>query len=159
MSAIGGRGRVATLVREVLLNGTLAGLAMMPFGAAFRSAGLRINEYGPKTLALLVGDLDLPWAGVAGFAQHMVISWGAALPFSLAAPRSTERFASLWWGAAYGAAFYVAVNSLALPLFFGDPTPWALGAAVVLPSFVVHLVYGAVLGALLRSPASGTSPR
>lgn len=42
----------------------------------------------------------------------------------------------------YGALYYVAVNSLALPLYFGDPLPWILGWAVVLPSLLVHVVFG-----------------
>lgn len=50
--------------------------------------------------------------------------------------------ARLLSGLAYGAVFYVAVNSLALPIAFGDPTPWSLGFSVVYPSLVIHLVYG-----------------
>ncbi len=49
-------------------------------------------------------------------------------------------------GAAYGAAFYVVVNSLALPIYFGDPLPWQLGAATVLPSLFGHMVYGTSIG-------------
>ena len=45
-------------------------------------------------------------------------------------------------GAAYGAGFYLPVNSLALPWLFGDPTPWELGWNVVYPSLIVHVVYG-----------------
>ena len=44
------------------------------------------------------------------------------------------------------AAYYVAVNSLALPVFFGDPLPWQLGAATALPSLVGHIIYGASIG-------------
>jgi hypothetical protein len=43
-------------------------------------------------------------------------------------------------GALYGAAFYVVMNSLALPLLFGDRTPWQLGFATVYPRLVIHLV-------------------
>lgn len=138
------------LLREVLRAGTLAGLAMMPFGFAFRAAGLRINEYGAKTLALLLGPLEPPFAALAGFAQHLAISWGAAVPLLLVAARLSRRGARVVAGAVYGAGFYVAVNSLALPLFFGDPTPWQLGLRTVYPSLVVHLVYGSVLGLLAR---------
>jgi hypothetical protein len=49
-----------TLSRETLRVGTVAGLAMMPLGEVFRSFDLRINEYGRKTLELLVGDVSGP---------------------------------------------------------------------------------------------------
>ena len=47
-------------------------------------------------------------------------------------------------GAAYGAAYYVAINSLALPIYFNDPLPWQLGASTVLPSLIGHVIFGAV---------------
>ena len=50
----------------------------------------------------------------------------------------------------YGAGFYVAVNSLALPLAFGDPTPWRLGFTVVYPSLVIHLAYGFTVALFAR---------
>jgi hypothetical protein len=34
----------AALVRGALRSGTIAGLAMIPFGALFRFLGLRVNE-------------------------------------------------------------------------------------------------------------------
>jgi hypothetical protein len=142
--------KVGWLAREALRAGTLAGLAMMPFGFAFRAAGLRINEYGPKTLALVLGELQPPFAGIAGFVQHLLISWIAAPPLLVAAIPLATRSRRALAGALYGAAFYVAVNSLALPALFGDPTPWELGAPVVLPSLIVHVVYGVVVGVAMR---------
>lgn len=141
------------LLRDVFVAGTLAGIAMIPFAAFFRARGLRVNEYGRKTLALLVGDVAPPFDFVLTFVQHMIISWSAAVPLLilLASPGAGGRSRRIALGAAYGAAFYVAVNSLALPLLFGDPTPWALGFETVYPSLVIHLVYGAVLAATARS--------
>ena len=49
-------------------------------------------------------------------------------------------------GASYGAAYYGVVNSLALPLYFGDLTPWQLGWATIYPSLIGHMVYGASIG-------------
>ncbi len=49
-------------------------------------------------------------------------------------------------GSAYGAAYYVVVNSLALPIYFGDPLPWQLGAATFLPSLFGNMVYGTSIG-------------
>jgi hypothetical protein len=76
----------------------------------------------------------------------MAISWIAAVPLLWFLRRIDDRRARVGWGALYGAGFYVAMNSLALPIYFGDPTPWELGAATVYPSLGVHLVYGAVVG-------------
>ena len=133
------------LVRGALRAGTAAGLAMIPFAAFFRSRGLRINEYGRKTLELVVGDVAPPLQHVLTFVQHMIISWTAAVPFLVLLPRIRGRSARVAFGAAYGAGFYVVMNSLALPLAFGDPTPWQLGWATVYPSLTIHLVYGVVL--------------
>ena len=53
-------------------------------------------------------------------------------------------------GAAYGLAYYVVVNSFALPLFFGDPTPWQLGFSFIYPSVLIHLVFGVCIGVTSR---------
>jgi uncharacterized membrane protein YagU involved in acid resistance len=133
------------LIRETLRAGTVAGLAMVPFAAVFRALGLRVNEYGRKTLELLVGEVAPPLHQILTLAQHLVISWTVAVPLLLLLRGIPERRARLLVGATYGAAFYVGVNSLALPLAFGDPTPWQLGFTTVYPSLVIHLVYGVVL--------------
>jgi len=145
------------LAGEALRAGTAGGLAMIPFAAVFQRMGLRINEYGKKTLALLLGDLTAPVHHVFTFIQHLVISWVVAVPLLLllnGCPRKRDR---LLLGLAYGGAFYIAVNSLALPLAFGDATPWRLGFAVVYPSLVIHLVYGCTVALLARPPAAAGS--
>lgn len=147
-----------TWIREALRTGTVAGLAMIPFAAVFRASGLRINEYGAKTLALLVGEVAGPVHVLLTFAQHLVISWIASVPLLLAVSRVSSRRDRSLLGLAYGAAFYVAVNSLALPLAFGDPTPWQLGFETVYPSLVVHLVYGFVVAVLARPSAVFSQP-
>ncbi len=141
------------LARETLRSGTLAGLAMIPFATLFRAFGLRINEYGRKTLALFVGDVAPPLHYAFSFVQHLFISWFVAVPLLWFLGRIDERRARVMIGAAYGAAFYVVVNSWALPRYFGDPTPWALGVAAVCPSLAIHLVYGVVLGLAVRASA------
>ena len=144
------RDALRALVREALRAGTAAGLAMVPFAALFRFFDLRVNEYGRKTLQLLVGDVA-PLPGFAlTLAQHLVISWVAAVPLLLLLAGVSGRGARLSAGAVYGAGFYVAVNSLALPIAFGDPTPWQLGFATVAPSLVVHVVYGLVVAITAR---------
>lgn len=148
----GGREDLRRLLPDALRAGTAAGIAMIPFAAVFRARGLRINEYGAKTLALLVGRVEEPLHTLLTFAQHLVISWIVAVPLLLLLERIAARRARIAVGLGYGAAFYVAVNSIALPLAFGDPTPWQLGAEVVAPSLFVHLVYGLVVALVARRP-------
>lgn len=124
---------------------------MIPFAAVFRSLGLRVNEYGKKTLELLVGDVAPPLHYGLTFVQHLVISWLAAVPLLLLLVGIANRRTRLIAGAAYGAAFYAAVNSLALPIAFGDPTPWEIGFATVYPSLVIHLIYGVVIAMMART--------
>ena len=138
------------LAGDALWSGTIAGLAMIPFAAVFRAKGLRINEYGRKTLALLVGEVSPPAHTGLTLIQHMVISWVAAVPLLLVLRDVPARSTRVTVGAMYGAVFYVAVNSLALPWAFGDPTPWTLGVDTVYPSLVVHLVYGIGVGLAAR---------
>jgi uncharacterized membrane protein YagU involved in acid resistance len=123
---------------------------MIPFAAVFRSRGLRINEYGRKTLELVVADVPPPLHYALTFVQHLVISWVAALPLLLILRRVGDRRLAALTGATYGAVFYVVVNSWALPLAFGDPTPWQLGWDTVYPSLIVHLVYGCTLAWIAR---------
>lgn len=115
---------------------------MIPVAAVFGAFGLRINEYGRKTLDLLVGEVVPPVHYLLTFIQHLVISWLAAVPLLLLMGSIADQRARLLVGAVYGAAFYAAVNSLALPFVFGDPTPWELGFDTVYPSLVVHIIYG-----------------
>ncbi len=138
------------MAREVLRAGTAAGLAMMPFGALFRFFGLRVNEYGRKVLDLFVGDVSGPLQVLLTFVQHLVISWVAAVPLLLLLAVIDDRRIRLVAGAVYGAGFYVVMNSLALPIAFGDPTPWQLGFSTVYPSLTIHLVYGIVIAMVAR---------
>jgi uncharacterized membrane protein YagU involved in acid resistance len=142
----------AALARDALRSGTIAGLAMIPFAALFQSLGLRVNEYGRKTLGLLLGDFPSALHVPLTFAVHLVISWIVAAPLLLVLGRFADRRVRVFVGFVYGAAFYGIVNSLALPMAFGDPTPWEFGFATVYPSLVVHLVFGTVV-ALTARPA------
>ena len=139
----------AVRLRDVLWSGTIAGLAMIPFAAVFRACGLRVNEYGRRTLALLVGEQPPHVHYLLTFVQHIVISWFAAVPllFLFGRMRNQPR---VLVGALYGIAFYCGVNSLFLPLAFGDPTPWSLGLGTVYPSLVLHLVFGITVALAAR---------
>ncbi len=141
---------------EAIRAGTMAGVAMIPFAAVFRARGLRINEYGRKTLELVVGAVPSPLHEVLTFVEHLLVSWILALPAVPVLRRLPGRGTRLLGGALYGGGLYVGLNSLALPFAFGDPTPWTLGWPTVAPSLVVHLVYGVVLGLAVRpTPAVG----
>jgi uncharacterized membrane protein YagU involved in acid resistance len=152
------RGPIRTLIREALLAGTAAGVAMIPFAAVFRARGLRINEYGAKTLELLVGPTQGRLHYLLTLIQHLVISCVVAVPLILILAVVPKRALRLAVGLVYGAGFYLVVNSLALPFAFGDPTPWQLGFETVYPSLAVHLVYGFVV-ALLARPVVFARPR
>lgn len=135
-----------TLMREMLRSGTIASLVIVPLAPLFMWMGLRIGHYGPKFAALFVDDPQ-PWML---FAQHMIIGWISAVPLLWILVTTPLGRRPLIAGASYGAAYYVAVNSLALPLSFGDPTPWQLGWATVLPSLVGHMAYGLSIGLTSR---------
>jgi hypothetical protein len=132
-------------LRQIVLmsitSGTVAALAMMPFGFAFRTLGLRVGHYGPKFASLFIAD---PGPLIL-FIQHVVLGWVSAMPLVGLLLLRHNRLAPAVLGAIYGAGYYITVNSLALPLYFGDTLPWKLGVATVVPSLVVHIVFGAVV--------------
>lgn len=127
---------------ETLRSGTIASLVMMPPGFVFQALGMRVGHYGPKFAQLFV---DNPTPAFL-FAQHLVLGWVSAMPLLWVLANTQASRRPLKVGALYGALYYVLVNALALPLYFGDPTPWTLGWATVIPSLVVHVVYGAAIG-------------
>lgn len=134
--------RYFSLLKESVRSGTIAALVMMPFGILFKFLDLRVGYYGPKLGALLFGEPNR----FVLFLQHLVIGWVSALPLLLILVRLRGRVAPMTVGAAYGLAYYVVVNSFALPLFFGDSTPWQLGFSYIYPSVFIHLVFGISIG-------------
>ena len=134
------------LLFATLKSGTIASLAMMPFGFAFRALGLRVGHYGPKFAALFVGDPG----PVFQFVQHIVLGWLSAAPLVLLLCFRRIALSPVITGSLYGVVYYVAVNSLALPLYFGDELPWQKGIATILPSLVIHIVFGACVGYFSR---------
>lgn len=132
--------------KESIRSGTIAALVMMPFGLLLKFLDLRVGYYGPKLGALLFGD---PTRFVL-FLQHLVLGWVSALPLLLILVLLHGVAVPVVIGAAYGLAYYVVVNSFALPLFFGDPTPWQLGFSFIYPSVLIHLVFGVCIGVTSR---------
>ncbi|MBI3884818.1 MAG: hypothetical protein HY302_03700 [Opitutae bacterium] len=149
--------RPASLLKEALRSGTVAAAAMIPAGLLFQRFGFDVGRYGPKVATLLVGG---PPAPVVLLLLHFVIGWIFALPLLVALVRFPRLAAQpVGAGAAYGLSFYLGANSLALPLFFGDPLPWLGGVRLVGPSLLIHLVYGISLGLTARNFAARASPR
>lgn len=144
------------LTYDALCAGTIAGVAMIPFGLVFRSLGLRINEYGPKTLALVFGEVHGAMLVLLALIQHFLISWVLAVPLLMLLDGIAGRGPRVLIGAAHGVAAYVVVNTVALPFAFRDPTPWSLGFRTVYPSLVVHVVYGI---AVALTEGTGTTLR
>ena len=138
--------RYSSLLKESVRSGTIAALAMVPFGLLLKFLDLRVGYYGPKFGALLFGEPNR----FVLFLQHLVIGWLSALPLLLILVRLHGRAAPMAIGAVYGLAYYVVINSFALPLFFGDPTPWQLGFSFIYPSVLIHLVFGICIGATSR---------
>ena len=130
----------ARLLLETIRTGTIASIAIMPIGFAFRQMDLRIGYYGPKVVELLVSPAQ-PWQV---FILHILVGWISTLPLLLGL---------LWVGSSravqtgllYGAGYYVLINSIILPWAFDDPTPWQIGWLTVLPSLLAHIAFGWII--------------
>ncbi len=133
-------------LKESIRSGTIASLVMMPLGFVFQLFDLRVGHYGPKLAELLFGE---PTTFIL-LSQHFIIGWISTFPLLVILIYLHRLAAPVAIGAAYGAAYYVVINSLALPLYFNDPTPWHLGINVIYPSLLVHLIFGASIGFTAR---------
>jgi uncharacterized membrane protein YagU involved in acid resistance len=141
-------------VVEAIISGTVGAIAMLPVGLVFRALEMRVGHYGPKFAEIY---LTSPGPALL-FSQHIVIGWISAAPLVLLRWHAASRRRFLFIGLVYGALYYLAINALALPLYFSDSLPWTLGWKVVLPSLVVHLVFGvAVAYSIQRSRTSNCS--
>ena len=138
------------LALEALRSGSIASLAMMPFGLLFKWVGLRVGHYGPKVGEALFGLQPDPWMPVLLLVQHFVIGWLSAVPLLLFWLWRAPRAIRMSDGLLYGLAYYLAVNALALPWLFGDAFPWQLGWSTIYPSLVVHLVFGVSIAVTAR---------
>lgn len=78
------------------------------------------------------------------------LGWISALPLVAWLVLRPGRHSPVLLGTLYGIGYYMVVNALALPIHFGDRLPWTLGIATVLPSLIVHVVFGAVIGFMCR---------
>ncbi len=134
------------------LSGLAGGIAMVPVGVLLkRGLGYPLNVYGEILLERVLGR-----ASPAALAiEHFAISWCMAVPPAALTQRTMSKV-PFWGGMAYGAAIWLVLNSLALPLVFARPTPWSLGWTAIWPSLLIHLLYGAVTFATLRRVTART---
>ena len=141
---------VRRVMLESLRSGSIASLAMMPFGLLFRALDLRIGHYGRRLIEVLFGELPLPIFRMAVLMEHFLIGWVSAIP--LVCLVAVLRSAASAWAASllYGAAYYAVLNAWLLPIVFNDPLPWTLGWSTVYPSLAVHLVFGLTLAVSVR---------
>lgn len=134
------------LLKESIRSGTIASIVIMPVGYGFKYLGLRVGHYGPKLAETLFGNTS----ELLLMIQHFIIGWLSAAPLLLVLVAIGKRGSPTLVGALYGTAYYVLVNSLALPLLFGDLTPWQLGLSYIYPSLIGHIIYGASIGFTAR---------
>lgn len=134
------------LLIETVRSGTIASLVIVPLSPLFNAMELRIGHYGPKFASLFFNDPQ-PWLL---FVQHLVIGWASALPLLVILMLTSAARWSLFAGAVYGAAYYVVVNSLALPMYFNDLTPWQIGWTTIYPSLIGHIIFGMSIGLTSR---------
>lgn len=136
------RGLFKGLARESVRSGTIASVAMIPFGFLFQLLGLRVGHYGKKLLEAFFTDLSELTFRLLMFIEHFAIGWMSAAPLLILLLLTKNRLPAWSVGAIYGVVYYVVLNSLVLPLSFGDRTPWALGFSVIYPSLIIHIVFG-----------------
>lgn len=114
---------------------------------------------GMMGMLTLIGQMvGLPNA-LAGFVIHLMISAFIGATFAILFDASlTGRGASLAYGTAYGAFWWLLGPLTLMPLMMGMglSSNWTAGAAAqMLPSLVGHIVYGLILGGTYQWLARG----
>lgn len=144
--------------RTVAVAGLVGALAMVPVGLALSAMGFEVNRYGELLAEQLTGSRR----PAVLFALHLVIGVVSAVPLAVvAAVLHPLRVIMLVGGGVYGAAYWLGVNALALPLVYRRPFPWIEGVASVWPSLLVHVVYGLAAALVLAQAVipDGAGPR
>lgn len=129
---------------------------MVPIGLLLRYAfGASVNVYGDLVVLRMAGRLDPLLLTL----EHFTVSLAMAAPLVAILLRVRHR-AAIAIGLLYGASVWLVVNSLALPVIFGQPTPWQIGPSAIWGSLIVHLLFGLVVALVSRrlAAASRRSP-
>ncbi len=141
-------------LRSLAIAGLAGGLAMVPTGLVLRFAfGLSVNVYGELVVLRIAGLLDPLLLAV----EHLIVSLAMAAPLVGILHRVGHR-AAIAIGLLYGGSAWLVVNSLALPVIFGQPTPWQIGPSAIWGSLLVHLVFGLVVALVSRRLAAAPCP-
>ena len=137
-------------LRSIAMAGFAGGLAMVPIGLVLRFAfGLPVNVYGELVVLRIAGRLD----PLLLAAEHLIVSLAMAAPLIGILHRVRQR-AAIAIGLLYGGSAWLIVNSLALPVIFGQPTPWQIGPSAIWGSLTVRLVFGLVVALVSRRLAA-----
>ena len=131
-----------TIIKQMVWSGIIAAFVMIPPGMLFKYFEMHIGNYGPKFGAFLFGEIN----PLILFIQHIIISCLSSVPLILLFIKTNWHRTAILAGVIYGIIYYVVVNSLLLPIFFKDPTPWELGFSYVYPSLLIHIIYGVTIG-------------
>ena len=123
-------GGPGALIARGVATGAVGGLVMIPIGLFLIVIGFPVGLYSEQVAVWVLGFTTPSVL----FIEHMAISSLLAVVLvlaSAAAIRCWSTGQALAWGAGYGAVLWLVVNSLALPLAFGEATPWELGFVAV----------------------------
>ncbi len=132
-----------------MVGGLAGAVAMIPPAMLLTAGGYQVNRYGRLLVEWLLGTDHRG----ALLSAHLLIGLISALPLAFAgsrAGRGSGLRKALLVGAAYGAVYWLMVNTLALPVLFGRVVPWFEGAGALWPSLVLHLVFGTVAALVVR---------
>ena len=124
-----GRRRIGAV--RITVAGLVGAVVMIPPGVIAGLLGFQVNKFGELLARQLTGGAARPVLLV----EHLLIG----------ATRTA------YDGLAYGTAFWLVANTVALPLLFGQPGPWSIGPSALLPSLIVHMVYGISTGLVLAT--------
>ena len=93
------------LAKESVRSGTIASIAMIPFGFLFQLLGLRVGHYGKKLLEVFFTDLPELTFRLLMFVEHFAIGWLSAVPLLILLVWTKNRLPALSVGAVYGGAY------------------------------------------------------
>jgi uncharacterized membrane protein YagU involved in acid resistance len=102
-------------------------------------------QYGGR-IEKLFADEPTP---IIGLFLHLAWAWILAVLLIVVLRKIASR-APVLMGAALGATYYLLVNALALPMYFGDPLPWEQGLSYVVQPLIVLVSFGACVAYMSR---------
>jgi uncharacterized membrane protein YagU involved in acid resistance len=137
---IGGEGRnicqtVQSIRNEAFRSGTIAALVLIPLVLLSTLLNLNVNEMGMVVIERYFASECESVRLFLFLGLHFLVSWLAAAPLLFLLLQST-RLPAWATGLLYGAGFWLIATALLLP------ASWQNNLVNILPSLIVHLVYG-----------------